>query len=176
MRRRLERCLQALDKLSPLCGIPSSPLGEMLRALLEELAQLAGGETLPGAPQRAWRCWQGLQAIWLKEEVTRGRRGAFDLPQILLGALLEDEHLFLKQSEGRPFVQLHPELVGLMRADLRALQQLAGVPLPEWVAQLTGEEIAPSQELPAPLVPTAGAWPWEQVAGEREELKRRFDL
>ncbi|MBI2502820.1 MAG: DUF815 domain-containing protein [Candidatus Latescibacteria bacterium] len=168
IQRQLRDCLQALDRLSPLCGVGSSELGRALRALLEELAR----EFPAGAGQPALSCWQHLRALWLRGEVAKGRQRPFGLREILFEALLADEHLFLRQSECRPFAALHPELVAVMRADLRHLQQVAQAALPEWM--LAGAQLPTLREDPGGSMPEAGEWPWEQVAVERQQLERCF--
>ena len=169
LRRGLAEALEAFEGLSPLAGFPATPLGEALGALLEQLAPLAAGAPSP----QAHRAWQALHGLWLKAQVRRGRQGGFDLPQLLLDALLEDEHLFLKESERRPFAELHPDLVALMRRDLRQFQRLAALDLPAWVAQLIGLEVGLTTEK-AVAAPSPRTWPWEKGAAAREALQRRF--
>lgn len=158
----LGRLQAALEELSPLCGVASGAFGRALRELLAELAR-----PLPEAQRRACRLYRELQAVWLKRAAAQGDRRPFSLREALIEALLEDDHLFLQQSALRPFAELYPELVALMRADLQRLQQLAGAAVGQWLG-LAGEAPATGQPQPP-----AGQWPWE-IAAAREQLKQRF--
>lgn len=169
VRTQLEESLEALDTLSPLCGIAESETGRCLRSLLAELVPLCNVQTPPGARVRVRRTWQQLQALWLRGAAARQ---AFDLPSLLVDALLADDHLFLRQAESRPLAALHPELVAMMRWDLRQLQVVGQAALPAYLERLAGLRITPFPGgAPVPAAPT---WPWEQVAAQRMGLKQAF--
>ncbi len=155
----ISRLQAALEDLSPLCGVASGQMGGLLQVLLAELAR-------PEADPRACRLYRELQAAWLRRAVAQGDSRPFSLREALIDELLEDGHLFLEQSALRPFARLHPELVALMRADLRCLEQLAGADLEEWLGLPAPREQQGSAPLPGP-------WPWD-LAVAREELRQRF--
>jgi predicted AAA+ superfamily ATPase len=162
---RAQRHLEALDGLSPLCGVAHSQVGGILRSLLRGLLALCGAAPPPGARDRVLRSWQQLLVLWAQAE------GEPCLAGLLLDALLADDHLFLRQAESRPFAGIHPEVTAMMRHDLRRLQVVAGAELAGWMEELTGWCAA----APPPAgVRAEAAWPWEQVAGQRRELKGAF--
>lgn len=174
IRTQLQGCLEALDGLSPLCGVAASETGGCLRSLLAELVPLCSEGPPPGARRRALRAWQQLQARWLRSAATSAPWQAFDLPELLIDALLADDHLFLHQAESRPFAVLHPELVAMMRQDLRQLQVVGRAALSKWVEQLACvREVLPSGVARA-SAPAATTWPWEEMAGRSLQLKRCF--
>ncbi|MSR83151.1 MAG: DUF815 domain-containing protein [Candidatus Latescibacteria bacterium] len=175
VRLQLQACLEALGGLSPLCGVAASETGRILRLLLVELSLLCTAEPPPGPRGRALRAWQQLEAIWLRSEITSAASGSFGLRGLLVDAVLADDHLFLRQAESRPFAALRPELVAMMRQDLRQLQVVGQAALPVWIEALTGLQAAAHTDLAGQPTAEAAVWPWEQVAGLRERLKHRFD-
>jgi predicted AAA+ superfamily ATPase len=112
-----------------------------------------------------------LQALWLRG--TAAPHADFDLPGLLVEALLADDHLFLSHAQTLPFTSLHPELVAIMQQDLRQLQRAGQIALPACLEELAGLGSAPASPAAVPA-PRSPAWPWAQVAGQREALKRRF--
>lgn len=171
---QLAESLEALDGLSSLCGVAASETGRCLRSLLAELVPLCSEGPPPGARRRALRAWQQLQALWLRAHAVQAPPHPFDLPDLLLDALLADDHLFLRQAESRSFATLHPELVALMRQDLRQLQVVGQAALPAWMERLAGLRMASLTDLAGGSTAVAATWPWEQVTGQYAQLKRGF--
>ena len=183
----IEQAAAHLDSLSTWCGVIGEDVGASLRSLLEELTAAAGlisaGQKGGVAARAARRHYLDLLGH-LIERVPNPEADTPLLSQYILERLLRDDHQFLRQAAAKPWTELHPELVALMRSDLEALECLARSNIGEWVERLAGFGSPPASSKRHPgrrgstQSPSSGERcrdtdPWD-MSTARLHLKRRL--
>ena len=183
----IEQAVAHLDGLSTWCGVIGADVGAALRGLLEELAAAAGlisaGQESDGAARAARRHYLELLGL-LIERVPNADAATSLLSQYIVERLLRDDHQFLRHAASKPWTELHPEVVAVMRSDLEALECLARSSLGEWVERLAGFVSHPSSSTrnrgqeSSPQSPSSDGGcrdsdPWDMSAVHRP-LKRRL--
>ena len=178
----VERLQKALEELSRFCGVLSGEskglLKDLLGCLVEIARQAAAGESCDRLVRQAHHLYSELRSLWLEQAIQSRQAPRIDSGEVLLDRLLDDGHLFLRQCESRSMAQLQPELVELMKADLRILQELARADLAGWMKGICDREMGwdgrePVAEGGIELPGGSAGSPWDTSA-DLELLKQRF--
>ena len=143
---QIERIRACLGELSRFCSVISGDYGILLKGLLAHLGEsahrIAAGKPALLSARHAKKLYRSLCALWLEDAVETAQSFRVDGREFLLDRILDDPHLFMRQCDTVSYAGLQAELVAIMQADLRILQELYRADLEGWLRDLCGVEEA----------------------------------
>ena len=148
--KQIERIRNSLRELSRFCGVIRGDYEILLNGLLANLGEcaqrIAGGKSVLLSARDAAKKYRSLCELWLEAAPETLQSNGVDGREFLLDRILDDSHLFMRQSDTVNFAGLRAELVAIMQADLRILQALYRADLEGWLRELCGIEVAKASE------------------------------